>query len=447
MTSLYRDVILELDKVVPYLDIEQDIVEQLKSPKHFIKKVLSVKMDDGGLRKFWAFRCQHNNARGPFKGGIRYHPQVNADEIKALSMLMTWKCAVVNIPFGGAKGGVVVDPKMLSGRELERLSRAYMRAFAPVLGPSKDIPAPDVNTNSQVMAWMVDEYQIIQSAKLKVKSYGGPCAVVTGKPVELGGSLGREEATGLGGSIILERLAQKLKLRRRDTRVAVQGFGNVGYWFVFFAKISGFKVVAAADSQGAVYVPKGLDPKRTLACKEKKGRIAGCYCAGSVCDLHYGHTLSNDELLALDVDVLVPAALEGVINKRNVGSIRAKAIIEMANGPVMPEADGVLLDKGIISVPDILANSGGVTTSYFEWKQNLTGSLWTKAVVFKRLRKVMETAFEEVWATAKEKKVSLRMAAYILAVERVTEAMKFQKTQAGSLEPGAQGVEQKIKAR
>jgi len=426
MANLYRDTIAQLEAVEPYLDAPKDIIEQLKYPKNFIQKTLTVRMDDGLTRKFQAFRSQHNDARGPFKGGIRYHPQVSEDEIKALSMLMTWKCAVVGIPFGGAKGGVVVDPKMLSGGELERLSRAYMRSFAPYFGAWKDIPAPDVNTNAQIMAWMVDEFQKVQSAKGERQSDGAnPYAVVTGKPVELGGSLGREEATGLGGSIILEKVAEKLKLCRQNTTVAVQGFGNVGYWFAYFANKAGFKVVAAADSKGAVCVPRGLNPKLTLVCKEKSGRIADCYCVGSVCDIQHGKTITNDEFLNLDVDILVPAALEGVIHKANAASVRAKAIIEMANGPVTPEADVVLRRRGIVLVPDILSNSGGVTTSYFEWSQNLSGYYWKKELVFERLREVMDSAFDRVWKISEERKVDLRTAVYILAVQRVVDVLRL----------------------
>jgi glutamate dehydrogenase/leucine dehydrogenase len=425
MVSPYKDVLKQLDDVKGYLDISNELFEQLKSPKNFIKKDISIKMDDGRIRKFRAFRSQHNDARGPFKGGIRFHPQVSADEMKALSILMTFKCAVAGIPYGGAKGGVVVDPKKLSSSELERLSRAYMKVFADYFGAWKDIPAPDVNTNPQIMAWMLDEYIKIQNLKLKMQNYSSPYAVVTGKPVELGGSQGREEATGLGGSIVLEKLAKKLKLKKQYTTIAVQGFGNVGYWFSYFADRAGFKVVAASDSKGVVHVPKGLNPELTLACKREKGHIAGCYCVGSVCDLRHGKPIASESLLELEVDILVPAALEAAINKGNAKKIRARAIVELANGPVTPEADEILRKRGIVLVPDILANVGGVTTSYFEWAQNLSGYYWKKKLVFERLREIMESSFNAVWSISKQKKVDLRTAAYILAVQRVVNVLRL----------------------
>lgn len=468
MANVWRNALSQLEDIRRYLEIPDKVYEQLKTPKIFIEKEISVKMDPpshkategqvppsskaskdksrGKLRykTFTAYRSQHNDARGPFKGGIRFHPQVSADEMKALSMWMTWKCAVVGIPFGGGKGGVIVDPKKLSSGELERLSRAYMRAFASHFGARKDVPAPDVNTNSQIMAWMLDEYKkITQSSKLKTQSskpqrksqilkaqlktqsYSSLNAVVTGKPIELGGSQGREEATGLGGTIVLEQLAKKLKLRRQHTTVAVQGFGNVGYWFAYFADKAGFKIVAASDSKGAVQVPKGMNPELTLTCKKEKGKIASCYCVGSVCDLKHGKAMADEKLLELDVDILVPAALEGVIHKGNAGKIRARAIVELANGPVTSEADGLLRKRGTVLVPDILANAGGVTVSYFEWLQNLSGNYWKKELVFERLREIMEVAFDAVWRISEEKKVDLRRAAYILAVQRVVDVLRL----------------------
>jgi glutamate dehydrogenase/leucine dehydrogenase len=427
MNNPYKDAVKQLNSIAKYLDISKSELEILKSPKEIIKKDISIKLDNGKRKEYVAFRVQHNNERGPFKGGIRFHQDVTENEVKALSMWMTWKCAVVGIPFGGGKGGVVVDPKKLSKGELERLSRAYMRAFAEYFGAWRDIPAPDVNTNPQVMAWMLDEYQKWQMAngKWQMANHSSPYAVVTGKPVELGGSQGRSEATGLGGAIVLEKLAEKMKLKKSNARVAVQGYGNVGYWFSYFAEKAGFKVVAASDSKGSVFVPKGISPELTLECKREKGQIAGCYCVGSVCDLKHGKPISNEELLELDVDVLVPAALEGVINKGNAGKIRAKVIVEMANGPVTPEADVILGKRGIISIPDILANAGGVTTSYFEWVQNLSGYYWKKELVFKRLREIMEDSFESVWKTSRDKEIDLKTAAYVLAVQRVVDALRL----------------------
>ncbi len=428
MSNPYSNALQQLDEVLKHIEVPKDVTQQLKKPKTVIKKNLKVKMDTGKVKSFFAFRSQHNDARGPFKGGIRFHPQVSEDEVKALSMWMTWKSAVVGIPYGGGKGGVIVDPKLLSSSgELERLSREYMKAFAPHFGAWRDVPAPDVNTNPQVMAWMLDEYQkyVKNHEQHDARNYSSPYAVLTGKPIELGGSQGRTEATGFGGFIILEQLAKKLKLRRQYTTIAIQGFGNVGYWFAYYADRAGFKVVAASDSQGGVYVPRGLSPELTMTRKRERGQIAGNYCVGSVCDLKLGKDISQEELLELDVDILVPAALEGVIHKKNAAKIKAKAIIELANGPVTPEADAIFIKRKMQSVPDILANAGGVTTSYFEWSQNLSGYYWKKDLVFERLQEILEDAFENVWEISKDKHTDLRTAAYILAVSRVVEAMKL----------------------
>ena len=429
MPDPYINAVAQLDSVKKYIDAPGNLFDQLKTPEHIIRKNISVQMDNGSKKTFVAFRLQHNSARGPYKGGIRFHPQVNEAEMKALSMLMTWKCAVVDIPFGGGKGGIVVDPKSLSEKELERLSRSYMKTFAPYFGAWKDIPAPDVNTNAQIMAWMLDEYIKIQNSKFKIQDDESPYAVLTGKPVELGGSQGREEATGFGGAIVLEQIAKKLKLKRQYTTVAIQGFGNVGYWFAYFADQAGFKVVAASDSKGAIFVPKGMNPELTLAGKKEQGTIAGNYCVGSVCDVKLGKTLAEEDLLQLKVDILVPAALEGSIHKGNAGKVQARIVIEMANAPVTPEADVVLQKKGVLIVPDILSNAGGVTTSYFEWSQNLSGASWKKEVVLRKLREAMETAFDAVWSVSKEKHLDLRSAAYVLAVRRVLDAMRLRGTQ------------------
>ena len=422
------------------------IVEKLKYPKRVLRADLKVKMDDGKFRTFRAFRSQHNNALGPFKGGIRFHPQVSEDEVKALSIWMTLKCAAVGIPFGGGKGGVVCNPKEMSEGELERLSRAYVKAFYKYLGAREDVPAPDVGTNAKVMEWMTDEYKKLkvprprqgeaeggQSSKPSTRAQAEGLkvnerdffAAFTGKPTDAGGSLGREEATGRGGVIVLEELRKKLGLKSKDLKVAIQGFGNVGYHFAKFAQEAGFKVVGAADSQGGIWVEKGMSPELTLKCKREKGMIAGCYCVGSVCDIKNGRQISNEKLLELPVDVLVPAALEGVIDKKNAEKIKAKIIVEMANGPVTPEADKILVKRGILSVPDVLANSGGVTVSYFEWKQNLEGKRWSEAEVNKKLKQVMVKAFDDGWKEYKRRekqRVDMRTAVYILAVKRLIEA-------------------------
>ncbi|MBI5151690.1 MAG: Glu/Leu/Phe/Val dehydrogenase [Candidatus Pacebacteria bacterium] len=384
------------------------IVEQLKTPNAVHEAQLVVKMDDGSTQKFQAYRSQHDDVRGPYKGGIRYHHDVNLDEVKALSLWMTWKCATTGIPYGGAKGGIIVDPSKLTHNELERLSRAYAKFVAPYIGTWRDVPAPDVNTNGQIMAWMLDEYESIIGKHEP--------AVFTGKPLELGGSLGREEATGQGGVYVLEQLAKKLKMVPSKTSIAIQGLGNVGYWFAVCAADMGFLVVALSDSRGGIVsndMKKGLDVKKVLAYKKEKGSIQGF--SGT-------RDITNDELLSLPVDILVPAALENVITDENVKNIRAKAIIEMANGPVTPEADGMLWERGIFSVPDVLSNAGGVTVSYFEWVQNLHGYSWSKEEVFKKLKPLMVDAFNHMWSLHTTRKVHLRMATYIGAVKRVVDA-------------------------
>jgi glutamate dehydrogenase/leucine dehydrogenase len=403
---------LEIAKI---LGLKPEIVEELKEPQRIIKFQIPVLMDDGREKIFWGFRSQHNNALGPYKGGIRFHPEVSEDEIKALSMLMTWKCSLAGIPFGGGKGGVIVDPRKLSRGELERLSRGYVQGIFPLIGPDLDVPAPDVNTNPQIMAWMTDEY-----SKLKEEE---SLAAFTGKPLEMWGLAGRNEATGYGGVVILKKLAEVFDLKPEKTTLAIQGFGNVGSNFAQFAFKAGFKILALSEFDGGVYIEKGLDPEATLKCREAKGKISGCYCIGSVCDLSFGKGISNEELLEMPIDVLVPAAVENVITKENASEIKAKYIIEMANGPVTPEAEEILEKRGIISVPDILANSGGVIASYFEWLQGKEKKLWQKERVFEELSKILEKSFEKVFDLAQKEKNNLRRAAEILAVERVVKAM------------------------
>lgn len=407
----------QLAEIKGLVDLPKEVWQKLE--KH--DAVYEVELKVGG-KKYQAFRAQHNRALGPYKGGIRYHPDVSEAEVKALSFWMSVKCAVAGIPMGGGKGGIVVDPKKLSERELEELSRAWVRAFADKLGPKKDVPAPDVNTNAKIMGWMTDEIGK-QNSKLKTQNAINWKATFTGKPIEIGGSEGREEATGYGGAVILRQLIKHTRAPgSRVLTVAIQGFGNVGYWLAFYLDRLGFKIVAVSDSKGAIYVEEGLDPKKTLECKQKKGSLAGCYCKGGVCDLEMGKPISNEELLALPVDVLAPAALENAINKNNVDSIRAKIILEMANGPTTPEADEVLSKRDILIVPDVLANAGGVVTSYFEWKQNLAGEKWSKEEVLAKLEKYMEKAFREVWSRYKQlKNISMRQAAYVQAIERIGE--------------------------
>lgn len=410
----FQNAQVQFDHAVALLRSEYDkeprfdaVVKKLREPEAVHAFELSVDMDNGEKKTFSAFRSQHNSARGPHKGGIRFHPQVTESEVKALSMWMTWKCATTGIPYGGGKGGVVVDPKQLSRSEVQRLARAYARALAPYIGPWKDIPAPDVNTGGQTMAWMLDEYEQTIGQRAP--------AAFTGKPLALGGSAGREEATGLGGVYILRELIRALKLEPKNTRVAVQGFGNVGYWFAEHAHRLGFQIMALSDSKGGIMsnASRGFVPKEVLAYKTETGSLAGF--PGSV-------SITNEELLEADAEIIVPSALEHVITNKNASRIRAKAIIEMANGPVTPEADAILQKNGVLSVPDVLANAGGVTVSYFEWVQNLYGYSWTHAEVLGRLEPLMVNAFSAVWETHLQRQAPLRTAAYLAAVRKVIEA-------------------------
>lgn len=419
MSNQHQNAVAQLQRVARLLKPEyagrekmfEAAIKKLSEPDVVHEADLSIKMDDGSTKTFKAFRSQHNNARGPYKGGIRYHQDVSREEVKALSTWMTWKCAVTGIPYGGGKGGIIVDPKPLSAGELERLSRAYARAFAEYIGPWVDVPAPDMNTNGQIMAWMVDEYQKVMTEKGLLLE--DPLGALTGKPLELGGSQGRNEATGLGGVFVLEKLAKALKFKKKsDITIAVQGFGNVGYWFAYHAHQRGYKVVAVSDSRGGTYVPKGLDPEKVLEYKQKNKTVAD-----------FGKSITNEELLELDVDILVPAAMENAIHKDNAGSIKAKIIIEMANGPITPEADEILAKNKVLLVPDVLSNSGGVTVSYFEWVQNLQGYYWSHEEVIGKLQPLMDDAFDQMWGLKEKLGVDGRMATYATAVKRVVDVM------------------------
>lgn len=424
---------LERDK--GWRKIPQDLREKLRKPDRVLRFKIPVKMDDGRRREWEGFRVQYNQWRGPYKGGIRFHPGVNLEELKALAGWMMVKCGVVDIPFGGAKGGVVVNPKELSGGELERLARGYVRKVAEFIGPEKDVPAPDVGTDSRVMDWMVDEFCKIKNEKLKTKNED--ClATFTGKSVENGGSEGRREATGLGGNYILESLVEKLKLGRPT--IAIQGFGNVGYHFALFAQKRGYQVVAVSDSRGAIIINSKLKTKNlNLACRQaglqRKTQSLNIEeiktwkkKTGSVINFPGTKNITNGELLELPVDILVPAALENVITKDNAQKIKAKVILEMANGPTTPEADEILKRRQVILVPDILANAGGVVTSYFEWCQNKKNEHWKKEKVYQQLKNLMTAAFEGAWQMSLKKGVDLRTAAYIVAVKRLAES-EFEK--------------------
>ena len=422
MSNPFDNALRQLEKAISHLKLSESQIERLKYPEKIITVNFPVKMDDGKDVIFHGFRVQHNSVRGPYKGGIRFHPQVDMNEVKALAFWMAIKCAVADIPMGGGKGGVEVDPKKLSKGELERLSRAYVQAIVRDIGPEIDVPAPDVNTTPEIMKWMVDEYIKfkVKSEKLKLteKEKSKLMGTFTGKPVEYGGSLGRTEATGRGGYYILMTLLKKLSLKKRygdKLTVAVQGFGNVGYYIAKFLYEEGFRVVALSDSQGAIIVGNlnkdNLNPEAVMKVKKN---------LGSVDDMKGVRTISNDELLELPVDILVPAALENQITGENAGKIKAKVILEMANGPTTPEADEVLYKKDVIIVPDVLANSGGVTVSYFEWEQNLHMQKWSEEDVNGKLKKKMESALHKVFEVSQKEKVDMRTAAFMVAIKRIT---------------------------
>ena len=411
---------LQLENAAKHLKLPPAFLERMKMPDKVIEVSIPVKMDDGRTETFCGYRVQHNNLRGPYKGGLRFHPKVDMDEVKALAFWMTMKNAVVDVPFGGGKGGITVDPKKLSEGELERLSRGFARELSPHIGPEVDVPAPDVNTTPKIMAWMRDEYS-------KVVGKDSP-AVVTGKPVGQGGSEGRTEATGLGGFYSLMEFLKLTGRGHRELRVGVQGFGNVGTYFAEFAKSAGFKIVALSDSKGGIYIPNGIaDLKAVAECKEKSGKLAGCYCLGSVCDFSNmdklgGRDISPEEVLELPLDIVVPAALENAITENNAPRIEASIVLELANGPTTEAADEILRKKRVTVIPDILANAGGVAVSYFEWYQNMHEEAWDKEDVFEKLKEKMDTATRAVYDASKEYSVSLRDAAYIVALKRLAES-------------------------
>jgi len=399
----------QVDIVAKYLNLDSGSIEKLKNTKRELIVHFPVQMDDGKLKIFTGYRVQHNVARGPAKGGIRYHPDVDLDEVRALAMWMTWKSAVVKIPFGGAKGGVQCNPKEMSLHEIEHLTRRFTWEISMMLGPEQDIPAPDVNTNPQVMAWIMDTFSIL-------KGYSVP-GVVTGKPIELGGSLGRFEATGRGVVITSLEALKYLKIPIEGAKVAIQGCGNVGGIAAMHFDRLGAKVIAISDSQKGLYNENGLDVKRALEYKAKYK----CF----VCETKNETEITNQELLELKCDVLVPAAIESQIIEKNAPRIKAKIIAEGANGPTTPEADEILNDKGVFIVPDILANGGGVTVSYFEWVQNLQELIWSEEEVLDRLTRSMQRGFKEVLDISLSKKIPMRAAALVLGIGRVAEASRL----------------------
>jgi len=403
------DMTLErLDSTMELLNLTPGVKKYLRQPRKVLEVAVTTKMDNGDIDIFTGYRIQHNTNRGPGKGGIRYHPDVTADEIKALALLMTLKCTVVGIPFGGAKGGIAVDPKKLSMRELENMTRRYTFEIINNIGPEKDIPAPDVGTNPQVMAWIMDTYSID-------KGYAVP-GVVTGKPIELGGSLGREYATSLG---CVYTILSTLKVKGIDTTdldVVVQGYGNAGYHCARILYDLGFRIIAVSDSQGAILNKEGLDPYKVLEHKNKTKTVKGYKGAQDI---------DNETLLTLNCDILIPAALENQITKSNAADIKAKIIAEAANAPTTPKAEKILIDNDIFVIPDTLCNAGGVTVSYFEWVQGNLSYFWSEREVKLKLRDIMEKAFYEVYKVSEARKVNMRTAAGLLAVERVARAIKL----------------------
>ncbi|ANC77707.1 MAG: Glu/Leu/Phe/Val family dehydrogenase [Bacillota bacterium] len=389
------------------LGYSSEVYELLKEPIRMLTVRIPVKMDDGSTKIFTGYRAQHNDAVGPTKGGVRFHPNVSETEVKALSIWMSLKAGIVDLPYGGGKGGIICDPRTMSFRELERLSRGYVRAISQLVGPTKDIPAPDVFTNSQIMAWMMDEYS-------RIREFDSP-GFITGKPLVLGGSHGRETATAKGVTICIREAAVKKGIQLEGARVVVQGFGNAGSFLAKFMHDAGAKVIAISDAYGGLYDPEGLDIDYLLERRDSFGTVTKLF----------KDTITNQELLELDCDILVPAAIENQITEKNANQIKASIVVEAANGPTTLEATRILSERGILLVPDVLASAGGVTVSYFEWVQNNQGYYWTEEEVEEKLERVMVKSFETVYTTAMNRKVNMRLAAYMVGVRKMAEASRF----------------------
>jgi glutamate dehydrogenase len=389
------------------LKYPEEFYELLKEPLRMLTVKIPIRMDDGTVKIFTGYRAQHNDAVGPTKGGIRFHPQVTEEEVKALSIWMSLKCGIVDIPYGGGKGGIICDPREMSFRELERLSRGYVRAISQIVGPTKDIPAPDVFTNSQIMAWMMDEFS-------RIDEFNSP-GFITGKPLVLGGSHGRESATASGVTICIREAAKKKGINLEGARVVVQGFGNAGSYLSKFMHDAGAKVIGISDAYGALYDPNGLDIDYLLDRRDSFGTVTKIF----------SNTISNKELLELDCDILVPAAIENQITEENAYKIRASIVVEAANGPTTLEATKILTDRGILLVPDVLASAGGVTVSYFEWVQNNQGYYWAEEEVAEKLEKVMVKSFNKIYDTSQNHMIDMRLAAYMVGVRRMAEASRF----------------------
>lgn len=396
-----------IQKALNKLGYTQEMYELLKDPIRMLTVRIPVRMDDGTVQIFTGYRSQHNDAVGPTKGGVRFHPEVDEEEVKALSIWMSLKCGITDLPYGGGKGGIICDPRKMSFRELERLSRGYVRAISQIVGPTKDIPAPDVYTNSQIMAWMMDEYS-------RLREFDSP-GFITGKPIVLGGSKGRETATARGVTICVEEAVKKKGFELQGARVVIQGFGNAGSYLAKFMHDAGAKVIAVSDVYGGVHDPNGLDIDYLLDRRDSFGTFSKIF----------EHTISNSELLELDCDILVPAAISNQITAQNAANIKAKIVVEAANGPTTLEATTTLTERGILLVPDILASAGGVTVSYFEWVQNNQGYYWSEEEVDEKLSKVMIHSFENIYQTAALHKVDMRLAAYMVGIKKMAEAARF----------------------
>jgi len=418
--DIYADAIGRLDRAFHFADIDPEAIERLKHPKQVLEVSIPVRMDDGSLRVFTGYRVRHDDTRGPTTGGIRFHPSVDLAEVKALAFWMTFKCAIAGLPFGGGKGGVIVNPKELSPMELERMTRSFVEQMADFIGPETDVPAPDMYTNAMIMGWMMDEYSKIHRCRTP--------AVITGKPIPLGGSLGREDATGRGAYYCLKELEKKRGWKPAETRIAVQGFGNAGQHVARLLHADGYRIVAVSDSRGGIYKAEGFDVPSLIHVKNKSRRLQAVYCSGSVCETIDADNITNEQLLELDVDVLIPAAMENQITRENASRIQAPVIVEVANGPVTSDGDEILNRSDKLVMPDILANAGGVTVSYFEWVQNRSGYYWSLEEVHQRLHETMAREFNIVYNFMEQRHTDMRTAAYAIALTRIGEAISSQGT-------------------
>ena len=418
--DIYTDAIRRLDGAFRFAEIDPEAIERLKHPKQVLEVSIPVRMDDGSLQIFTGYRVRHDDTRGPTKGGIRFHPGVNLAEVKALAFWMTFKCAIAGLPFGGGKGGVIVNPKELSRLELERLTRGFVEQMADFIGPETDVPAPDVYTNSMIMGWMMDEYSKIHRCRTP--------DVITGKPIPLGGSLGRDDATGRGAYYCLKELEKKRGWKPDEMRIAIQGFGNAGQHVARLLHADGYRIVAVSDSRGGIYKQDGFDVPSLIHIKQESRRLQAVYCTGSVCETIDAENISNEQLLELEVDILIPAALENQVTSDNAPRVKAPVIVEVANGPITSDADQILNERGTLIVPDILANAGGVTVSYFEWVQNRGGYYWNLDEVQHRLHETMVREFTTIANFMEQRQTDMRTAAYAIALNRIGEAIASQGT-------------------